>query len=243
MHNGVYVKTPHSPVVQCHGLFPIGHNESTNHLFHRATGLCLDADQLKDELLIPVNLPRLGMIDLKSSLHPVKSCIYEADVWQLSEFVRAIAPSDIRQIRDKSGACFVPGACGYAYEPTRDQSHAGYRGYNAAFDLNADGVIDEQDTRLAERHLGKEVRYNLYQRAYFGGDWLSTSVALNPELKPNDPIVADYEYGGGYDSRSGTIQLLETPGPDQPVWVEYHYDAPAEKGRDNIVVHIYQEKN
>jgi len=39
----------------------------------------------------------------------------------------------------------------------------------------------------------------------------------------------------------GVIRLLNSPGRNQPVWVEYHHDAPAEKGKGNIVVHLYQE--
>ena len=53
--------------------------------------------------------------------------------------------------------------------------------------------------------------------------------------------MADYEYGGGYDGMAGIVRLLDAPGPDQPVWVEYHYDTPAEPGEGNIRVHLYRE--
>lgn len=56
------------------------------------------------------------------------------------------------------------------------------------------------------------------------------------------PVIADYVYGGGYDSLAGVAGLLETPGPDKPVWVEYHHDAAAEAGQNNIVIHGYCEE-
>jgi len=241
MLNGVYVVTPHSPVVQCYGVYPVSHNDTIPDCFDTDTLECTDIQSLVDKLNIPTDCPKLGMIDLKQSLRQVSSQLYNADIWQMTDATRIIDPSDVESVRDKIGSRYVPGACGYAFEPTHDQSHEGYRGYNASFDLNSDGIIDENDVDLIANNIGRRVRYNLYQRAYFGGDWLSSSVAMNPELNPGDPMVADYEYGGGYDSQVGVIRLLETPGPNQPVWVEYHYDAPAEAGVDNIAVHIYRE--
>ena len=82
---------------------------------------------------------------------------------------------------------------------------------------------------------------SLDQAAELGGDWLSTSVCLAPEHEPGTQVIADYEFGGGYDPTSGAINLLTTPGPDKPVWVEYHHDIPAAKGTDNIIVHLYRE--
>jgi len=48
-------------------------------------------------------------------------------------------------------------------------------------------------------------------------------------------------YGAGYDADSRTVRLLDTPGPDRPVWVDYVYDAPAEPGEHNIRLHLYRE--
>jgi hypothetical protein len=241
MHNGVYAISPYSPVVQCHGLYPVNQDDPIDSLFDRRTHECTDRRRLQEELHIPLERPKLGMVDMKQSLRLVPSRLYESEIWQLTENVRVVTPRDIEAVRERAGSKFVPGACGYAFEPTQDQSHEGYRGYNASFDLNSDGVVDERDVELIAGHVGKRVRYNLYQHAYFGGDWLSTSVATNPELDPGDLLVADYEYGGGYDSQTGVIRLQETPGPDQPVWIEYYYDAPAEPGENNIVVHLYRE--
>lgn len=241
MHNGVYAPTDPSPVVQCYGLYLVGNGDPLNDLFEPVTGRCTDRQRLQAQMNIPLDYPKLGMIDLKQSLIKVPSRLYETDVWHLPTIERQIDSSDVARVRARVGARFQPGACGYAYEPTRDQSHTGYRGYVTSLDINSDGIIDDRDVCLLEEHAGRCVRYNLYQGAYFGGDWVSTSVATNPELKPGDLVVADYEYGAGYDSQSGTIHLHESPGPNQPVWVEYHHDVPAEKGRDNIVVHIYQE--
>jgi hypothetical protein len=241
MHNGVYVISPYSPVVQCYGLFPVNQNDPIESLFGQDTNECMDRHRLQEELCIPLDFPKLGMVDMKQSLDLVPSRLYESDIWKLTETTREITPPDVEAVRERVGSRFVPGACGYAFEPTQDQSHEGYRGYNASFDINGDGLVDDTDVEIVAKNVGRRVRYNLYQCAYFGGDWLSTSVATNPELDSGDMLVADYEYGGGYDGQAGVIQLQETPGPDQPVWVEYHYDAPAEPGEDNIVVHIYDE--
>jgi hypothetical protein len=241
MHNGVYALAPHSPVVQCYGLFPVNREDPIDSLFDRDTNQCTDRPRLQEELCIPLDRPRLGMIDLKKSLALAPSRLYETDIWQLAEDGREITPADLEAVREQAGSRFRPGATGYAFEPTRDQSHQGYRGYNPSFDLNGDGAVDDRDVEIMAGQVGRRVRYNLYQNAYFGGDWLSTSVATNPELVPGDLLVADYEYGGGYDSQTGLIRLQETPGPDQPVWVEYHHDAPAEPGDNNITIHIYRE--
>jgi hypothetical protein len=117
----------------------------------------------------------------------------------------------------------------------------GVTGYSPQYDLNNDGVIDEADEQRLARHVGRTVRYNLYLAAYFGGDWLSSSVLMEPEHRPGISAIADYTYGGGYDSQAGVVRLLDTPGPDQPVWIEYHHDAPAEAGENNIRLHLYRE--
>jgi hypothetical protein len=145
-------------------------------------------------------------------------------------------------LEQRIGSQFNIGLVGYALDNAVDSDDKGYRGYDCTFDLNNDGVIDERDRDLLSRHLGRRVRYNLYLDAYFGGDWLTTTINIgNTEHQPGTPALADYEYGGGYDADSGTIRLLETPGPGRRVYVEYHYDAPAEPGENNIVLHLYRE--
>ena len=44
--------------------------------------------------------------------------------------------------------------------------------------------------RYIERHLGRTVRLNLYHGAYFGGDWLSTTICLEPNHQPGAPAIA-----------------------------------------------------
>ena len=102
-------------------------------------------------------------------------------------------------------------------------------------------MIDEADIERIARNLGRKVRFNIYHGAYFGGDWLSTTICLTPNHEPGAKAIADYEYGGGYDASSGVVRLLRTPGPDQPVWIEYHHEVPADAGEDNIVTHLYRE--
>lgn len=241
MLNGVYLVTPDTPVVQCHGLYPVSPSDPIDSLFDPITGLCRDAEQLASCCGIAIDLPKLGMISMHDSLNKIPSKLYGAEVWTLGELGREITSSDVRQVQQRVGEVYRHGLCGYAYEATDNQSHEGYRGYGAPYDLDGDGRIDDADVALLAANVGRSVRYNLYQDAYFGGDWLSTSLCMNPEHTPGEPIIADYTYGGGYDAQSGVIHLLDTPGPDQTVWVEYHYDAPAEPGENNIAIHLYQE--
>jgi hypothetical protein len=121
----------------------------------------------------------------------------------------------------------------------KDTDH--YQGYCPQFDLNDDSVIDEADVALVAKNLGRTVRFNAYLFAYFGGDWLTTGVNLHPEHDPGIRAIADYTYGAGYDAAAGTIRLFDSPGPDQPVWVEYYHDVPADAGDENIVLHLYRE--
>ena len=115
-------------------------------------------------------------------------------------------------------------------------------GYSALYDLNKNGIVDEEDVERLSCHVGRIVRYNLYRHAYLGGDWLTTSVCLDTEHRPGVPVITDYVYGGGYDGNAGVIHLLQTPGPNRKVWVEYHYDAPADPGENNICIHLYKEE-
>ncbi len=239
MANGVYAAAPRSPVVQCHGIWPILPDDPVDEVFDPESGECWDAQRLIEEFRIPLDEPKLGMIP--PPYRQVPSRLYDGPITVLAADEGVVTPTHLDNLRGRLGERFVPGRVGYGRDNLVGQDQAGYPGYVATFDLNENGVIDEEDEQRLARHIGRTVRYNLYLHAYFGGDWLTSQICLDPEHRPGVRVVADYTYGGGYDALAGTIRLLQTPGPDRPVWIEYHYDAPAEPGDGNIVVHLYRE--
>jgi hypothetical protein len=239
MLNGIYALTPHSPVVQCHGVYATSLADPLQSLFDRETGVAHDWHELQTELKIPVDAPRLGM--LRFPLRPVRSNAYGCDLEIMSEMYGVISGDHLAALRNRLGTEFVLGRVGYGSGDSFDGSVLA-DGYLPAFDFNNNGIVDDEDADVLAAHVGREVRHNLYLDAYFGNDWVSTSVSLEVENRPGVPLIADYEYGGGYDAQAGVVHLLETPGPDQPVWVEYFYDAPAEAGENNIRIHLYRER-
>ena len=241
MHNAVYAVAPHTPVVQCHGMWAVLPDDRLDAVFDCETGVCTDVQQAIERMHIPLDEPKIAM--LMPEFHEVQSTIYQGPVSLVARPETTVPPAHLEQLQSRKGTRFVRGRVGYAAENRFDGNAdgLGVSGYCPQYDLNDDGVIDEADEQRLARHVGRTVRYNLYLAAYFGGDWLSTSVLLEPEHRPGIPAIADYTYGGGYDAQAGVIRLLETPGPDQPVWIEYHYDAPAEAGGNNIRLHLYRE--
>ncbi len=102
------------------------------------------------------------------------------------------------------------------------------------FDFNHNGVVDEEDEETLRRHVGKRYRVNYYTGAYFGHDWLSVGTSLNPEMRGSEPVLCLWEQGAGYEDEQGVVRLFSTPGRNQRVYVEYHYDRPPDCGSDNI---------
>jgi hypothetical protein len=239
MLNGVYALTPHSPVVQCHGAYATLPDDPLSSLFDLESGAAHDWQELQSVLKIPVDTPRVAM--LRFPLMPARSNAYGCNLEIMSEIYGVVDSGHLSELHKRLGTAFVSGKVGYGRNDRFDGSVLA-DGYLPAFDFNNNGVIDEEDAQLLESQLGREVRHNLYLDAYFGNDWVSTSVSLEVENRPGAPLIADYEYGGGYDAQVGIVHLLDTPGPDQPVWVEYFYDAPAEAGENNIRVHLYRER-
>ena len=241
MHNAVYGIIPQTPVVQCHGVWKALPEDPLGDLFDSGTGFCRDERRLIEQLRIHIDEPRIGMI--RPKYHQVHSLAYEGEVSVPAAEDVVVDEAYLERIRSRLGARFQTGRVGYGATGIAGQDAAGYPGYDANYDLNGDGVIDARDLDRAAVHLGKTVRHNRYLSGYFGGDWVSTgSGLLEPEHRPGIPVIVDYEYGGGYDAEAGVIHLLKTPGPNQPVWVEYVHDVPAEPGEGNIVVHLYRER-
>ena len=241
MLNGCYGVTPHSPVVQCHGVYRVMDEDRIDdkRLFEATTGECLDWQYLIEQRHIPLDVPKLGW--LRAPHQDVASQVYAGKIGMLAADEGIIEAAHVEKGRERIGAQFSIGKVGYAFQQAADSDFSGYQGFISDFDLNNDGIIDEQDIALLESHIGRQVRFNLYKDAYFGGDWISASYCLEPEHRPGIKVIADYEYGAGYDAASGVVNLLESPGPNEKVFVEYHHDAPAAPGQDNIVLHLYRE--
>lgn len=242
MWNGVYMVAPRTPVVQCHGLWQMFPDESFEGIFDPDTDECRDRSRLIEQFNISLDVPKLGMLQPRSET--LQSRVYEGPISLPIERACPVTPDLVDSLRARMGSRFEHGKVGYGATNSfdgnaRDLASAGYQ---CAYDFNDDGVIDEADESILAKHIDRLVRPNLYFGAYFGGDWLSTAWCLEPNHQPGVPIIADYEYGGGYDAQTGVVKLLETPGPNQPVWIEYHHDAPAEAGDGNIVVHLYREE-
>lgn len=233
MRNAVYAMSPRTPVVQCHGLYPVAGTDPLDKMFDPSTGICQDLEQLRDELSISLDQPKLGQLEL-GPYATLQSRVYEGPVSVLDRHFGVVDDAHIANGIARLGARFELGRVGYgAADPSRS--------YSPIFDLDGDGAISTVDIDALRLHRGRRVRLNLYRHAYFGSDWLSTSVCLNPNHDPGTPIIADYEYGGGYDADAGVVRLLRSPGPNVPVWIEYHHDIPADSGENNILVHLYRE--
>jgi len=241
MLNGAYMVAPQNPVVQCHGVYPVQSEDPVNDhkLFEPETGECLDWERLIEELKIPLDAPKIAWSQPKCQM--VSSKAYQAEIGMPANSGGIVDQSRLQAARDRLHTRYQPGRVGYGYACEANCDEKGYQGYIPDFDLDNDGEITEADVDELARHLGRRVRLNLYKDAYFGGDWLSASWCLEPEHRPGVQVIADWDYGAGYDSATGVVRLLETPGPGETVFVEYHFDAPAAAGKDNIVLHLYRE--
>jgi len=239
-HNLVYIITPFQPVLQCHGLYKLWPEDpEPNELFDPRTGVCRGWDRLIEELRIPLDEPKCAMINPPFTQEPSK--IYEGPKTVVAAKYLTVDDTHVQDVHDRVGARFDMGDVGYARDALVAHDTEGYSGYNGMCDFNLDGKIDEHDVQRMQAQVGREVRFNMMRSAYFGGNWLSTGCNYGTEHEPGPPIIADYDYGAGYDSATGVIRLHRTPGPNETVYVEYHHDAPAEPGEDNIRVHLYVE--
>lgn len=239
MHNAVYGTPRHTPVVQCYGMWDVLPTDPLSECFDPDSGDLTDRQRVIEQMKIPLDEPKIGMVMPKFKKVPSK--VYEQEVGMVAEPDVTVTEAHLNLLRERKGAEFEMGRVGYGRKGHWDGLRLDVPDYTCTFDLNDDGVIDEADEQRLAKHVGRTVRANLYLHAYFGGDWLTTSVCLEPEHRKGIPAVADYVYGGGYDSEAGVVRLVRTPGPDRPVWIEYHHDVPAEPGENNIVVHLYRE--
>lgn len=232
-HNAVYVLIKEQPVLQCHGIWKL---EAADQPAFASDGKCINEELLLKNG-IPLDCPRLGLTGY--ALKRVASEFYDNPVEVMDSNQVVIDGSMLAALRACRDVPFQPGKVGFAAWNQWDHAThiRGVPGHYAfAWDLNENGEVDADDERTLRSHLGREVRVNYYSAAYFGNDWLSTGVLLNPEMKGGEPLVCAWSQGAGYEPESGEIRLFDTPGPGQKVYVEYHFDEPAASAPENVVV-------
>ena len=237
-HNAVYILVKENPVLQCEGIWKL---TAADESAFSPDGYCS-----KKGLLIgngiPLDCPKLGLTGYV--LHRVPSEFYGGTVEVASEGKITINESMLADLRSCRDVAFRPDAVGFAAWGCWDHMKhiKGMPGYYCfAWDFNDNAIVDAEDEETLRKNLGREVRVNYYSAGYFGNDWLSSGVLLNPEMHGGESVVCAWTQGAGYDAASGVVHLFDTPGPGRKVYVEYHFDEPAEPGRDNIRVSLRRD--
>jgi hypothetical protein len=240
LHNAVYGVPTRTPVLQVHGVYAVTSDDRdvVNAAFDRE-GICIDEQAVIDRMQIPLDEPKLALI--RPRYRKVFSACYQTEVSLPDSTHAEVTAERVRAAKTIEGARFAEGRVGFGADASATGRDAiGYAGYDPAFDFDNDGVVSPADIARLEARIGRRVRHNHYLGAYFGGDWISTGCLLSTEHAPGIEVIADYDHGSGYDAEQGVVRLQRSPGKDVPVWVEYHYDAPAPAGTE-IVVHAYRE--
>jgi len=242
-HNWVYIICPHTPILQTYGIWTVGPDDKAHKYFDK-NGMCIDKESVIGNLNIPLHNPRIIMTFAPRTIKKY-SDVYDCDM--------ACAPHDaliemnedyIGMMSKWLGKKYKEGVggyndigvhCGVCYE------HEVMQGtYLPQLDINMDGVIDEKDIAIARGELGNKYRCNYYTEAYFGGsEWLSSGGAMAHDL--HSDVICMYQQGAGYNISTGQVKLFDTPGPGKKMYIEYFYDAPAEKGENNIKAYLWHE--
>lgn len=236
--NAVYIRVPHTPVVNCLGLWKA---RPADGAFFDSDGNCADHEGLL-KAGIPLDAP--GVAAFGYRFRKVRSRFYNADLELFAEDEVTVSETSLANLRAAKGIPFQEHKVGYAGWGNWDhvaqiEGNKGY--YCVTFDFNHNGVVDDEDEETLRRHIGKRYRVNYYSGAYYGWDWLSVGVGLNAEMQGGEPVICYWTKGAGYEAEQGVVRLFSTPGPNQRVYVEYHHDRPADTGRDKIRVVLRQE--
>jgi hypothetical protein len=146
----------------------------------------------------------------------------------------AVPPADA--LDPHLGARFERHCCG-----TSGVQEGTDNGYRCGLDLNSDGVIDARDRELLVRHAGEVYRMNVGDYGYFGINWLSLGNSPRSRSLGLDPMlyVCAYDYGAGYDARTGVVRLFDSLPPGQRLFMEYFHDVPAAPGKDNVKIYLH----
>ena len=242
----IYFPSKHQPILNQCGVWEVDESEHPERFFD-AQGICTAPDSVIEELRIPLHEPKImaGAWKLEQTdlghIHFEAGRALPGSVTLVNNFQPVPPPEYIGPLM---GSRFVPGFVGYAAHETKDEGdrppeYAAGVGYSGFRDINDDGQIGEWERDFLREHQGEVWRVNVGDAGYFGVGWLSPGLGSAIIAKqPYRRFVASYDYGGGYDPDAGGIDLLDSPGPNREVFVEYHYDAPAAPG-ENIKVHLH----
>ena len=243
----IYFPSKRQPIVNQRGVWEVDESEHPERFFD-AQGMCTAPDSVVEKLRIPLHEPKIMAGGWKLERTDLGHIHFEAGralpgSESLVDNFQPVPPPEY--IEPLIGSSFVPGYVGYAAhesksEADRPPEYAAGVGYSGFRDINDDGRIGEWERDFLQEHQGEVWRVNVGDAGYFGVGWLSPGLgsAIIQE-QPYRRFIAAYDYGAGYDPDAGLIDLLDSPGPNREVYVEYHHDAPAAPGKNNIKVHLH----
>ena len=231
-----YFRPLHNPVVNQLGIWVVAEEERPERFFNRQ-GLCTDINGVIEQLLIPLHEPKiLCWSTIPYEFGGQADLIAEKIPPQLRVDLSPVPESTI--LDDLMGVSFEHSKCGQigCQEGTDN-------GYRNGLDINADGIIDEKDRDILDKHKGEVYRMNVGDYGYFGANWLSwgqsTRSSGKSSLESRFLTICSYDYGCGYEPNDGIVYLNERCKPGQKLYVEYYHDAPAKPGSDNVIVYLH----
>jgi len=232
-----YFQPLHTPVVNQYGIWLVDESEHPERFFD-TDGNCIDIESVIEELLIPLHEPKVMSWTFAQYEPTGTNDRFAGRI--AKKMWPDLAPVPPASILDSvMGVHFEVGCCGHAA-----MQQGTHNGYKHGLDINSDGVIDEQDREILQKHVGQVYRMNIGTWGYFGANWISlgTHSRVQQLAKEADPsiYICSYDYGAGYDPDSGCINLFESPPAGKKLYVEYHYDAPPALGEDNVKVYLHR---
>jgi hypothetical protein len=202
-------------------------------------GNCIDVEAVVKNLLIPLHEPKVLAWSLQQYTPRGPH----------DKFASRILPELQTELTPVPPANIIDAVLGVRFEHSRC-GNAGIHqnninGYVNGLDLNSDGIIDDKDKAILTKHAGEVYRLNIGDYGYFGANWLS--IGNKPRSKHwdiyNDRIlyICAYDYGAGYDSDNGTVNLFHKLPVGKKVYLEYFYDTPPAPGKDNVKVYLHDD--
>ena len=232
-----YFRPLHKPIVNQLGIWMVDECERPERFFD-STGECIDIDGVIEELLIPLHEPKILAWTLEQYKPTSPNDRFAKRLPQhMRQDLSPVPPASI--ITPILGTQFRHDQCGYTGLRKNNLN-----GYKNGLDINSDGIIDEKDKHILDQHAGKIYRMNIGDYGYFGFNWLSTGQSpRSKNIREGRSIfVCSYDWGAGYNSDTGIINLRKKANPGTKLYVEYFHDVPAAPGRDNIKVYLHHGK-